>query len=546
MNDLITSLNPFSPKYHALEDFNKLTLLSKLTVIFVTTLASIATAFICTSLVFRLLVGRLKPLDPTKDTPQNDLAHKIESIANPVLSKSNLPSNEELLLHLFSFLDRNSLFNAMQVCRDFRRIGADDTLWKGKTGFDSPKDGMSFFQKYLKKKEIAFRLKSEGCQPKVTKVKNIYETNDIYGNYIISFKANNELRIYDVDTGETKFFQEPCINCIQIYGNKLFVGSNGFVDLYDLITGNLLRTFIFKESNFSKVKGVFVQEGKVFGAFHNKLVVWDLETGVKQKILKGGHLSNLQRVFCHDSYIITFDEDQMQVIWDLEKGSFLDRVSAHPLAIYEGKLITWRNSDNLMAFYDFKTKDSETLRFFIPEDHSSESQIHIDANLLLNRLIIRSSFKITVGDLKENKLLYNLSPAQESERGEEEFRFAKVSISHGKIIASVESKESGVSAKIFAWDFETGTLIYSFPIENFTGFLILEEEKVILCGSFNKLEVWDLETGLYKRCIPTLDDLKIVFSMHEGKILLENQKELALLDFSKKGEDAKSKGCVLF
>lgn len=548
MNNLISSLNPFSSKYNALEDFNKLTFLSKLTVIFVTTLASVATAFICTPLVFRLLVGRLKPLDPSKDTSQNDLAKKTAEAAKSVLGQNdappNLDLNEETLLHLFSYLDTKSLFKAMQVCRDFRRIGADDTLWMSKV--QKLEKELSFYENYLRNNEIAFRMKSPASQPVVTKITKSIDRPDrrtvTYKNIIVNY-FSIYLHLYNTKTGKDASLPVPVVNSAHFLEDKLAVGSIGYIEIYDRESFILLKRFEPNE-NFlnSPVTGVLIQEGKVFGCYHNHLVVWDLETGLSQKYLLGGHSGKISNVFCYEDYVVTYDDTEL-VVWDLKTESILSQTFSDPLCIYDGELISFRESDNNITLYDFKTQNLGAIAFFSPDDHFKNSESRISVIPFQDQLIIQSRFQITVGDLRENRLLYNLLPYHSLENIEA--KFVKVCVCNDKIIASIESE---LNSKISCWDLKTGTLVFSFPInQKLAGFVLLEEEKAIVCDLIDKLEIWDLEKGVYNRTILIPEKQKNMYAMPEGKLLLDYGSELLLLDFSKEGEGFKpQKSCTLF
>lgn len=87
MQNFLELMNPLSSRYNACADLNKLSPLSYVTVIFVTTIASLLTAFLGTALVFRLLVGRLKPIElpPAKPTPLTDTASKVADSAKDLL-----------------------------------------------------------------------------------------------------------------------------------------------------------------------------------------------------------------------------------------------------------------------------------------------------------------------------------------------------------------------------------------------------------------------------------------------------------------------------
>lgn len=530
MNDLISGLNPFSSRYQALLEFDGLTLLSKLTVLFVTAITSLATAFICTALVFRLLVGRLKPLKLSLETTQTALAKKINETAKPILGENSLPLNEETFLYLLSFLDKNTLLKAMQTCRNFRRIGADDSLWRDKTEYSNP-EGKPYYEYFIRKKEIAFRVKSPSCNPKQTRLENLYETNAAYKNFIVSVDAAKGLRIYDSNTKITLPLKKLCTSSFKIYEDKLFVGSYGKIEIYDLKTGETLKIFNFHPLKYSPVTGVVVQEGKIFGVFHHKLVIWDLETDSSPKYLQKGHFRNIHIVLYHQGQVITFGEDQMQILWDLEKESVIDKSSSFkPILFFEDRLLALRNADNVMTLFDFKTQNLENISFFSPDEHFKNSEFILDTGLFHNKFTIQSPFQITVGDLKENKLLYNLFPYHSPEplvSGGAKFK--KIKVSDGKIIASTESR---INSKILVWDLETGIPIFSFLAQNCRGFIILEDEKVIVCGYSDSLEIWDLETGLYKKTIRIPEDPKTLSAIKEGKILIEYEKELLILDFS--------------
>ncbi|CRX38287.1 protein-tyrosine phosphatase family protein [Estrella lausannensis] len=69
----INVFNPFSNQYHALDDFKKLTVTQKIVTIALTALASIATAFLATSAVFRILVGHFIQVQKPHKLPEQPL-----------------------------------------------------------------------------------------------------------------------------------------------------------------------------------------------------------------------------------------------------------------------------------------------------------------------------------------------------------------------------------------------------------------------------------------------------------------------------------------
>ncbi|CRX38854.1 hypothetical protein [Estrella lausannensis] len=79
--DGISILNPLSNRYHALEDFSKLSLAQRIVTVVLTAIAAVATAFIATAAVFRTLVGHfVKVMHPVSGKekkalpPKNDLS----------------------------------------------------------------------------------------------------------------------------------------------------------------------------------------------------------------------------------------------------------------------------------------------------------------------------------------------------------------------------------------------------------------------------------------------------------------------------------------
>ncbi|CDR33865.1 F-box/WD repeat-containing protein [Criblamydia sequanensis] len=543
MNDFISIVNPFSNRYQALEDFNKLTFLNKVTVIFVTTITSILSVLFCTALVFRSLVGRLKPLDTASLAHQSKVANTIGENADSILNRDErgFSLSDEILLHTFSYLDTKSLFMAMQVSKDFRTIGADDTLWMEKT--QKIEKELSFYENYLRKNEIAFRIKSPSSQPVVTKITKLINRSDrntvAHQNFIINSCSIMRVDIYNTKSGVNNRLPVSVVNSLNVHQGELLVGSIGYIEIFELESCQRLRRLEPNDKFLnSPVTGVLVQEGKVFGCYHSHLVVWDLETGVPQKYLSRGHNDKISKILCYDGYVVTYD-DQSQVIWDLETESILSQTLSNPLYSYDGKLIAL--ADNNLVLYDFKTQNVESVSFLIPEEQILNSQFN--TALVEDQFIIQSCFKIIVGNLRENKLLYNIFPFHGSENIEA--KFAKICVCKDKIIASIES---GLNSKISCWDLKTGALVYSFPFQKIiAGFVILEEEKAIVCDLIDKLDIFDLEKGVYKRTIHVPEKQKNMFAMTEGKILLDYCSELLLIDFSKEGEEPKpQKGCTLF
>lgn len=545
MNDLISSLNPFSAKHHALENFNKLNLLSKLTVLFVTTLASAATAFICTSLVFRLLVGRLKPLDASLSTPQNDKAKKTREAAMPILEKNILPLDEATVLHILSFLDKNSLKNAMQVCRNFRRIGADDSLWKGEQKLDEDK---SFYENYLKREEILSRIRSKTIQPQETKLRKTAGSTYVYESLLISL-FNERIRIYDTKSGKETEFSKP-VSAIEISKGHLLCGSSSCLEICNLRTGETLKALAIKPLESCPLSWISQQEGLIFAAYHNNIAVWDPEKNTL-KWLKGGHTKLIEDVAYYQGFVLTYGKDLRQIIWSLENESILNCAPALPCKIYEGKLISLRFSDGVLNSLDFKTLISSPISFFSPRDHfivgsEDEGGFGFKTYVVQSKLIICSILRITVGDLNDDKLLYFLSLPNDIPP-EEKPRFSDFLLSSKKLIAHVKSKNH---SRILIWDFETGKTLFTLPVINFLNFKVMEDARVLVCECLDKLVLWDLEKGECIKEIPIPTRMEIfkrmskIAPMPEGKIFLESAYDRILLDFNKK-ENVNSKSCIL-
>lgn len=545
MNDLISSLNPFSAKHHALENFNKLNLLSKLTVLFVTTLASAATAFICTSLVFRLLVGRLKPLDASLSTLQNDKAKKTREAAMPILEQNIPPLDEATVLHILSFLDKNSLKNAMQVCRDFRRIGADDSLWKGEMKLDEDK---SHYENYLKREEILSRIRSKTIQPQETKLRKTHGSTYVYESLLISL-FNERIRIYDTKSGKETEFSKP-VSAIEISKGHLLCGSSSRLEICNLRTGETLKALAIKPLESCPLSWISQQEGLIFAAYHNKIAVWDPEKDTL-KWLKGGHTKSIEDVAYYQGFVLTYGKDLRQIIWSLENESVLNCAPALPCKIYEGKLISLRFSDGVLNSLDFKTLVSSVISFFSPRDHfildrDEEINSGFKTYVVQSKLIICSVLRVTVGDLNDDKLLYFLSLPTDIPP-EEKPRFSDFLLSSKKLIVHVKSKNH---SRILIWDFETGKTLFTLPVINFLNFKVIEDARVLLCECLDKLVLWDLEKGEYIKETPIPTRMEIfrrmskIAPMPEGKIFLESAYDRILLDFNKK-ENAKVSGCIL-
>lgn len=75
----ISILNPLSNRYHALEDFSKLTLAQRIVTVVLTVIAAVATAFIATAAVFRTMVGHfVKVMHPVSGKEKEGLPAKAE------------------------------------------------------------------------------------------------------------------------------------------------------------------------------------------------------------------------------------------------------------------------------------------------------------------------------------------------------------------------------------------------------------------------------------------------------------------------------------
>ncbi|CDR33862.1 F-box-like domain-containing protein [Criblamydia sequanensis] len=574
MNNLISLLNPFSSRYQALDQFNNLAFIHKCTVILLTSVASILTAFVFTACVFRTLVDRLKPLDLSSDHPQSKTAKSVDETFKRSLSKGeaeedlkNFSLNEEMHLHLLSFLDPKSLRMAMQTCSEWRRVGSDNSLWEPIVRSEFPLEkktqNLSFLAQYMNIKEVSFKTTSPEYHPiQKSFEREFFDRTTIEFPRLISknilLQGCCPLFVRNIATGK-KIFTVERDNCYAYTNSKFIIGSSK-IDIIELENGDFIKTLeIVQTLNSKKISKLFIKEGKIIAIVGKEhILIWDLNTFEFIKKLDGTNLSNMLSFFFYDKWLVGFSPEG-QTIWNLEQGTSLCHKGFLPLTIFEGNLIGISSVSRTLSSYNFNSGTIQELNCFSPEEYFGVRALHSDQFFLdpirtivfNNKLLFYTKRQIILFDLKENKAIFKLVPPLIFTKNLE---FNGVIVGKKIIVTTqkIELDSFALQDKEFTqlletlkkiaeeftnlvviWDKDSGALVKSFLLK-INGLTLFND--TLICFDQNIVEMRNLEGNLIKKY--ALEDKILYLEVKQEIIAAHTKDKTIFLDFSETKEKA--------
>jgi WD40 repeat protein len=176
----------------------------------------------------------------------------------------------------------------------------------------------------------------------------------IYDNTLIS--CSGRIDAWDIESGERTRQLNGYAKSLTMHGDKMIGYSNEHIDIVDLISGNLLRTF-----HFEWLHSFCIQDHKIITGAKEKtneekpIKIWDMDSGTCLKVLHG-HSGWVTSLLMYDNKLISASEDSTVRLWDIETGSCIKTLEGHSgkvtsLSKYNDKIISTDSTGLLMIHH---------------------------------------------------------------------------------------------------------------------------------------------------------------------------------------------------
>jgi WD40 repeat protein len=282
------------------------------------------------------------------------------------------------------------------------------------------------------------------------------------------------------------------VNAVALFADGSCALSGSFdktLRLWDLATGETLRTFEGHTNSVTSVAVMADSNRAVSGSDDNTLRLWDLATGATLRTLEG-HAGPVNAVAAlpYGSRAISGSDDKTLRLWDLATGATLRILEGHTdevtsvAVLDDGRRALSGSYDNTLRLWDLAT--GATLR--ILEGHSSA----------VNAVAVLADGSRALSGSDDNTLrLWDLATGETLRT----FEGHTNSVSGVAVLADSSRGLSGSSdGALRLWDLATGATLSTF--EDHTGpvtaVAVLPDGNSALSGSGDiTLRLWDLATG---------------------------------------------------
>lgn len=404
---------------------------------------------------------------------------------------------------ILSYLDAQSLLNASNVCKEWRRIIREGTLWKKLIERNVRQDPV--WAGVVKRREWdqdLFKPVKDTNHTKhqmlyygiVADIKNLqqrwqdgtYTTQKIVcrsdnskgvyciqydDNKIVSGLRDNTIKIWDRQTLRcTRTFQghSGSVLCLQYDDNIIVSGSSDATirvwDLNDQEKTQPINTIIQHTEAVLHLK--FNKNMLVTCSKDRTIIVWNLVSpkDIKVKEILVGHRAAVNVVDFDEKYIVSASGDRSIKVWDTNTCNFIRTLNGHRRGIaclqYRDKLIVSGSSDNSIRIWDVES--GACLRTL--EGHEELVRcIRFD-----KRLIVSGAYD---GKIK----IWNLKAAlDEAERDNTQFCIKTLQLHTGRVFRLQFDEFQIVSSShddtIIIWDFLNPEPVAKIPSSSSTSF----------------------------------------------------------------------------
>jgi WD40 repeat protein len=350
-------------------------------------------------------------------------------------------------------------------------------IWDAKTGelclsLDSHRTGVTFI-----------KWNSDGSQLLSVSITTIVISDGVTGETLKSF---------DKESVKSVAWNDTC--------SKIVSGSSDkMIDIWDVTTGNLLRTL--KGHTGSVTTVAWSHDGlKILSGSEDKTIkIWDATTGKELKALKG-HSSNVTSVaWKHDdSTIISGSRDRSVKIWNGVTGELINSIDIK----YWVVSLSWgRNNDSIVL----TTKYGDNIQIWEETSGKLLNSFSLDICSHIDWNYDQSQFVSSNGNTCR---IWNSSSANSNKENENPGHCVSWNSDETMILTS-----SGANPSI--WDAKTGTLIKAFKTgtDVVSAVWNLDETKLLVINYYSEdsgehsagtgaIQIWDVKTSELCKAIP--------------------------------------------
>jgi WD40 repeat protein len=290
---------------------------------------------------------------------------------------SSLPL--ELIFHIFSFLDDNTLLTCAQVCKEWYFLLDDSHFWKrrikDKLQEDFPTDFTGdYLSSYFKVRPLSkFSIK----------------------NYYLA-----RSKLERTPQNETAFF-EPASTLKNYYLAKKKVKKNFY-------SGKYKETCLVGHEDY--VTSIQITDHHIISSSMDRTIrVWGLN-GKCIYILKG-HQAGVVALKASNDFLVSGSWDQLVKLWDLNTGKCLKTFKGHEMGVecldFNGKTIVSGTAGGEVIVWDVETGNYRIMRE-LAEGHDGDWIVNLylfSDNVLFSRDV---HGKVLIWDLKRGKRLQQL------------------------------------------------------------------------------------------------------------------------------------------
>lgn len=436
----------------------------------------------------------------------HDQHSQIDSALQPLLQRNFITMLPQRgLTHIsekiLSYLDAQSLLNASQVCREWRRIIREGFLWKKliennvrtnplwagivrRREWDKDLFRPSKETEYIQHQRLYYSI--------VADIKDLDQRwkDGTFTNQRIVCKSDNSKGVYCIQYDDNKIVSGLRDNTIKIWERqslqctRTFQGHSGSVLClqYDdniIVSGSSDATVrVWDINTLDKTHPIHTINHHTEAVLHLKfnnnmlvtcskdrtIIVWNLnsDNDIKVRDTLIGHRAAVNVVDFDEKYIVSASGDRSIKVWDTNTCNFIRTLNGHRRGIaclqYRDKLIVSGSSDNSIKIWDVET--GVCLRTL--EGHEELVRcIRFD-----KRLIVSGAYD---GKIK----IWNLKAAlDESEKDNQQFCMRTLQLHTGRVFRLQFDEFQIVSSShddtIIIWDFLSPEPVTKIPTSSST------------------------------------------------------------------------------
>ncbi|CAG5133136.1 unnamed protein product [Candidula unifasciata] len=291
----------------------------------------------------------------------------------------------DLALKVMSYLDPVSLCHAAQVCRVWRQLAEDQSLWcrfccqtkwrlskaaehKQVISHMCPEGSIQWKNVFAER----FRLRNNWLKGRCTV--RTFEGHlqgiscvQFDDSRIVSGSSDKTIKVWNMRTNapwsvQTLMGHHGTVRCLYLEGNRLVSGScDKTIKVWDLSTQDSWSSIACKVTmvgHTDTVRCLQADDDKVIsGSYDTTLKIWDLKSGTLRRTLRG-HQASVLCVHFSETKIVSGSADKTIKVWSYD-GSCMMTLRGHQDAVtclmFDSTRIVSGSLDHNLKFWDIHT-----------------------------------------------------------------------------------------------------------------------------------------------------------------------------------------------